>query len=168
MVQKSTPYLNKSGYSMFWNSMWDSKNNYSKTLQKDFFIKSFINFLMADSIQNQFIFSYKSKQNLSFIKNSYKLNFLINNNKYINTYFNNNFNLEIHLSKIWLFKYQNWIIIYFYIFSKFNSYILKKNLKFQRDNLYFYNYINNYYLNFLKININKKYYNRFYFDKNNF
>jgi hypothetical protein len=83
-------------------------------------------------------------------------------------YFNSSFNLEIHTSKIWLLKYQNWIIVYFYIFSKSNSYLSKKNLKLQKNNLYFYNYINNYYLNFSKMNINKRCAINLCYEKNNF
>lgn len=169
MVQKNMPYVNKSGYSMFWNSMWDNKNNYSKFLQKDFFIKSFINFFLSDFLQNQFVFKTNfNKLVLKNLKNNYNLNFLENNKIYINLFLNNNFNLEVHSSKIWLFKYQNWIIIYFFIFSKLNSYIFKKNLKFSKNNLYFYNYLNNFYLNAMQLNINTKYSESFIFNKNNF
>ena len=169
MVQKNMPYINKSGYSMFWNSMWDSKNNYSKFLQKDFFIKSFCNFFFSDFLQNQFIFKFNlNKINLINIKNNYNLNFLEKNKTYINLYLNNNFNSDIYNSKIWLFKYQNWIIVYFFIFSKLNSYIFKKNAKLNKNNLYLYNYINNYYLNVMQLNFNKKYSHSFIFNKNNF
>jgi len=169
MVQKNMPYVNKSGYSMFWNSMWDSKNNYSKFLQTDFFIKSFINFFISDFLQNQFIYKFNIN-NIEFelLKKNYNLNFLENKKNYINTYLNNNFNPDIHISKIWLFRYHNWIIIYFFIFSKTNSYILKKNIKFNKNNSYFYNYFNNYYLNLTNLNINKKYSDLFFFNKNNF
>lgn len=169
MVQKNMPYINKSGYSMFWNSMWDSKNNYSKFLQKDFFIKSFINYFLSDFLQNQFIFKLNlQKFDLNIIKNTYNLNFLENNKSYINLYLKNNFNTNLYNSKVWLFKYQNWIIIYFFIFSKINSYVFKKNVKFNKNNLYLYNYFNNYYLNLLKLNSNKKYSESFIINKNNF
>jgi len=169
MVQKNTPYINKSGYSMFWNSMWDSKNNYSKFLQKDFFIKSFINYFFSDFLQNQFIFKMNLKKlHFNEIKNKYDLNFLNSNKNYINLYLNNNnFSNELHISKIWLFKYQNWIVLYFFIFSKSNSYVFNKNLKLYKSNLYFYNYLNNYYLNLLKLNFNDKY-SKSFFLKNNF
>ena len=169
MVQKNMPYINKTGYSMFWNSMWDSKNNYSKFLQKDFFIKSFLNFFLSDFLQNQFVFKYNlNKNNFLLLKKNYNLNFLEDNKKYINLYLNNNFNPDIYLSKIWLFKYQNWIIIYFFIFSKSNTYIFKKNIKSKKNNFYFYNYVNNYYLNFLKLNNSNKYFDSFLCNKNNF
>lgn len=169
MVQKNMPYINKSGYSMFWNSMWDNKNNYSKFLQKDFFIKSFINFFFSDFLQNQFIYKIDfNKHNLWNISSNYNLNYLENNINSINLFFKNNFNIDIYNSKIWLFKYHNWIIIYFFVFSKINSYIFNKNIKVIKNNLYFYNYLNNYYFNLTKLNINKKYYNSFFFYKNNF
>ena len=169
MVQKNIPYINKSGYSMFWNSMWDSKNNYSKFLQKDFFIKSFINYFFSDFLQNQFIFKINfSKLDFNKIKLKYDFNFLTVKKNYINSYLNNNINNDIHISKIWFFKYQNWVILYFFIFSKTNSYVFNKNFKLNKNNLYFYNYLNSYYFNLLKLNFNKKYSNSFFFLKNNF
>lgn len=169
MVQKNIPYINKSGHSMFWNSMWDTKNNYSKFLQRDFFIKSFINYFFSDFLQNQFIFKF-NLNNLSLfsINSDYNLNLIEINNKYINLYLNNNSNLDIYNSKVWLFKYQSWVIIYFFIFSKFNSYILKKNFKINNNSLYLYNYLNNYYINLLRLNFNKKYSKSFILNKNNF
>jgi len=169
MVQKNMPYVNKSGYSMFWNSMWDSKNNYSKFLQKDFFIKSFISYFLSDFLQNQFVFKFNlNKVNIKNIKDIYNLNFLDNKKNYINLYLNNNNNLDIFNSKIWLFKYQNWVIIYFFIFSKITSYIFKKNVRIKKNNLYLYNYLNSFYLNCIKLNLNKKYSESFIFNKNNF
>jgi len=171
MVQKSMPYVNKTGYSMFWNSMWDSKNNYSKFLQKDFFIKSFIDFFLSDFVQNQFLFKLslnKNNTNLLIFKQLYNLNFLEKNKKYINLYLNNNFNSDILISKIWFFRYQNWIILYFFIFSKSNSYIFKKNLKIKKNSNFIYNYLNNYYSNLFNFNLNKCYINTFFFKKNNF
>ena len=170
MVQKSNPYINKTGYSMFWNSMWDSKNNYSKNLQKDFFLKSFINFFFSDFIQNQFIFKFNflKLNNYSVFFKNYNLNFLNKDKKHLNYYLNNNFNTDIYISKIWLFKYQNWVILYFFIFSKINSYFFKKTLKSFKNKAYFFNYLNNYYTNSLNLDLKKNYFNKFFFKKNDF
>jgi len=169
MVQKNIPYINKSGYSMFWNSMWDNKNNYSKFLQKDYFIKSFINYFFSDFLQNQFVFKTNfNKLDLNSIKLNYNYNFLSNNKNYLNLFLNNKINNELHISKNLLFKYQNWIILYFFVFSRNNSYVLKKNTKFYTNNVYFSNYLNNFYLNLFKLNVNKKYSDSFIFSKNNF
>jgi hypothetical protein len=70
-------------------------------LQKDFFIKSFINYFFSDFLQNQFILKANFKKiNFNDLKNNYNLNFLENNKTYLNLYLNNNFNLELHNSKI--------------------------------------------------------------------
>jgi len=168
MVQKSMPYVNKSGYSMFWNSMWDTKNSYSKFLQNDFFIKSFINFFLSDFFQNQFILKLNNTNLTNFVNFNYKFHHFNNSKKLMSLYLIENFNINIYFSKIWLFKYQNWIIIYFYIYSKSNSYIFKKNTRINKNNNYLYNYINNYYISSLSLNINKNYYDSFFFLKNNF
>lgn len=169
MVQKNTPYINKTGYSMFWNSMWDNKINFSKNLQKDFFLKSFINFFFSDFIFNQFVNNFKlNKTNNLFIINYHNFNFLNKNFKLIKSYTNTFYESSFILSKIWLFKYQNWVVIYFYIFSK-GIPIFKKNLKINKSKkMYLYNYLNNYYFNifkFNKLNFNNK--NKIFF-KNNF
>lgn len=167
MVQKNIPYINKTGYSMFWNSMWDSKNNYSKNLQKDFFIKSFINFFFSDFLQNQLIlkFNFFNKHSY-YLMNTYNFQSIDKNKLYL--YSNTKFNDELYISKIWLFKYHNWIIIYFFIFSKLNSYVFKKNTKISMNSSYLYNYLNNYFMKFFNIDICKKYNNSSLFNKNNF
>ena len=173
MVQKSTPYLNKTGYSMFWNSMWDSKNDYSKNLQKDHFIKSFLNYFFSDYIFNKFFYKYKfngKNLNTHNITNKYTFNILGKNIKYVNQYINNFYNTDFVLSKIWFFKYQNWLIVYFFLYSQTNMYFKKSN-QFYFNSEYknnFYNYLNNYYFN--KFNKNKQE-NHFYnssFKKYNF
>jgi len=167
MVQKNTPYINKSGYSMFWNSMWDTKNSYSKFLQTDFFIKSYINFFFSDFLQNQFLLKLSINQKKLFLlRNDYNLNINELNEKKINDYLNITNNIDTYISKIWLFRYQNWLIIYFFIFSKFNSYIFKKDLNLYNNvnNSYWYNYINNYNNN---LNITK-HHEYIFFKKNNF
>lgn len=168
MVQKNIPYLNKSGYSMFWNSMWDNKNNYSKYLQKDFFIKSFINSFFSDYLFNQFFYKFKKTDfNISSINNNYNFNILNKNNSYIYNYIDSNSYSYINVSKIWLFKYQNWVVIYFYIFSKENSFFLNKN-NFSENNICFYNYLNNYYVNLYKQSNNKYIFDRMLINKYNF
>ena len=169
MVQKNLPYINKSGHSMFWNSMWEDKNNFYKNLQKDFFIKSFINFFFSDYIFNQFFYKFNFKKNLDFCFTKYDYNFSENSFKKPNNiklYLNKSFDNSIILSKIWFFKYQNWLVLYFYIFSK-QTHNPKQILKFSKNSNYFYNYLNNYYFNLNNYNnINSLY--KFKFKNYNF
>lgn len=124
MGQKSIPTLNKTGYSMFWNSMWDDKINFSKSLKKDFFLKNVIYFILDEP--NSFsIF----KKNFKFFKNQiffkkykiyYKYNYknkLIYNKK-------NSRPIVKYFSKIWILKYQQWFLIF--LFTFFNKIIYGK------------------------------------------
>lgn len=168
MVQKNTPYINKSGYSMFWNSMWDDKINFSKNLQKDFFLKSFINFFFSDFIFNQFLNNFKKNElNVDFFKN-YNFNILNFNKKFLKIYINSFCDSYFILSKIWLFKYQNWVILYFYLFSKNNPIFKKNNSKYKVKKNHLYNYLNNYYLNIFKFNKINSNVSHNIFKKNNF
>ena len=169
MVQKSSPYLNKSGYSMFWNSMWDNKNSFSKNMQLDFFTKSFINYFFSDFLYNNILNKLDIKNNNSLNLNHF-YNFNSNNNKklVLSKYFNNCYNSEITISKIWFFKFQNWIILYFFIFNKNNSFFFKNLLKkkYTNKDYYIYTYLNNFKKN--KFKINKHYLISYFFNKNNF
>ena len=170
MVQKNTPYINKSGYSMFWNSMWDDKINFSKNLQKDFFLKSFINFFFSDFIFNQFVNNFKINkfENNLIIHNNYDFNIFNKNKRFIKSQMNFFCESYFVLSKIWLFRYQNWVILYFYIFSK-NNPTFKKNIKINKSKKYYlYNYLNNYYLNTFKLGKINSFIDNNIFKKNNF
>lgn len=169
MAQKSISVMNKSGYSMFWNSMWDNKNNFSKFLQNDFFIKSFINYFFIDFFQNQFVYFYNFKKiNFDYLLYNYNLKYLQNNKKFLNIYLNNFFNDELYISKIWLFKYHNWIIIFFFIYSKNNSRLLFNKINPINNNSHIFNLITNYYINLLNNSFNNDYLENNIFFKNNF
>ena len=59
MGQISIPASNKSGYSMFWNSMWDSKHNYNVFLKQDIFIKSSLILFFSDYSSDKLFFFLK-------------------------------------------------------------------------------------------------------------
>ena len=50
MAQISIPMSNKVGYSMFWNSMWDNKINYTRSLKEDIYLNRFVNLVFEDNI----------------------------------------------------------------------------------------------------------------------
>lgn len=168
MVQKNTPYINKSGYSMFWNSMWDDKIDFSKNLQKDFFLKSFINFFFSDFIFNQFLNNFKKNELDNNFNKNYNFNILNFKNFFLKSFINSFCDSYFILSKIWFFRYQNWIILYFYLFSKSNPIFKKNNKVYKIKKNYLYNYLNNYYLNIFKYNKINFNINNNIFKKNNF
>ena len=158
MGQISIPASNKSGYSMFWNSMWDSKHNYNIFLKQDIFIKSSLVLFFSDHSSDKLFFFLKldsrnrfKKYSINNLKNKKKLNF----NSYYNFIRNSN-NNDIFFSKLWLLRYQSWVILNISIFSFFKNEILKKKLEISFDNWFFYYYKNLLIINDKKI-IKKKY-----------
>lgn len=153
MGQISIPAANKSGYSMFWNSMWDSKHNYNIFLKQDIFIKSSLILFFSDYSSDKLFFFLKSNSRNKFKK--YKINIIrnkkkINFNLYYKFFRNVNNNNDIFFSKLWLLRYQSWVILNISIFCFFKDEVFKKKLEINFDNWFFYYYKN------LLISNNKK------------
>jgi len=144
MGQISIPASNKSGYSMFWNSMWDSKHNYSVLLKQDIFIKSSLILFFSDYSSDKLFFFLKLNSRFKFKK--YKINNIRNKKKInFNSYyhfFRNINNNDIFFSKLWLLRYQTWVILNISIFSFFKEDVFKKKLEISFDNWFFYYYKN--------------------------
>jgi hypothetical protein len=169
------PIMNKTGYSMYWNSMWDDKLNYTRSFKEDVFIKIFFNLFVEGGYT--FLFRYKIKNiddHLNFLKKKYNLHIFKknkeeNNFNYITNYSKNS---EPYTSKIWLLKYQTWIIFYFFIYS-FNSGIFnkigkKKKIKFKKSNKKYLNILISYYLNLIKLNYNFNLFSKYTLNKFSF
>ena len=133
MGQISIPMANKVGYSMYWNSMWDNKINFSSSLKEDVFIKSFLNLLFEDKfsknlIENNRNFNYKNinlkKYNVH-IKPENQDN--ISLKKYLFSLYQN----DITYSKVWIIKYQTWVIVHFFLYLP-----LFNKLKIREHNIY--------------------------------
>lgn len=158
MGQISIPASNKSGYSMFWNSMWDSKHNYNIFLKQDIFIKSSLILFFSDYSSDKLFFFLKynsrnkfKKYVLNNVKNKKKINF----NSYYNFLRNTN-NNDVFFSKLWLLRYQSWVILNISVFSFFDEDVFNKKLEINFDNWFFHYYKNLLILNNKKI-INNKY-----------
>lgn len=154
MGQISIPASNKSGYSMFWNSMWDSKHNYNIFLKQDVFIKSSLVLFFSDYSSDKLFFFLKfdsrnkfKKYRINNIKNKRKLNFNLYY-KYIRSIGNNN---DIFFSKLWILRYQSWVILNISIFSFFKDESLEKKIEINFDNWFFH-----YYSNLMNLNNNEK------------
>lgn len=160
MGQISIPASNKSGYSMFWNSMWDSKHNYNIFLKQDIFIKSSLVLFFSDYSSDKLFFFLKfnsrnkfKKFKINSVKNKKKINF--------NTYYKfirNNVNNDMFFSKLWLLRYQSWVILNISIFSFFKEEVFKQQLEINFDNWFFY-----YYKNLLSFNNKKIVSNKYFF-----
>lgn len=145
MGQSNMSILNKVGHSMFWSSMWDSKNSYNRYSKEDIFLKSFFSLSFTDSL---------SVNAMSFKKNKIKLKKYTQlvdiTNKNLYRYYINLNKLSYYPSKIWILRYQKWLLIYSFIFlDKFNK-ISVKNFAFD-DDVIFKNNFYYFYRNFLKL-----------------
>lgn len=125
MGRVSVPIMNKTGYSMYWNSMWEDRLNYARSLKDDIFLKEFIYLFFEGGSYSTFSVNLDNyRNNLDFLKKKYffhtkkifkkgRLGFKSTNKIVINR--KKSFNP--YLSKIWILKYQTWIIIYFFAYS---------------------------------------------------
>ena len=112
MGQTSLKYLNRVGYNMYWGGMWDSNNNYSSKFLKFFFLDLFFNKLLKSlSLKEK---NYLLNKNINFKKtNSF---FFFNSIFFKKQNITNNFN-NFFCSKLWILKYQNWVVIVTYLYS---------------------------------------------------
>ncbi len=116
MGQTKFKILNRSGYSVYWNNSWESKNNYKKNFINYFFLDLFLEKIFNDNLFVQDYFFIKNKQSLN------KVNYLYKNVIFLKKLhiFKNNFKkLKVFNSKIWILNYQSWVIVNVY------TYILK-------------------------------------------
>lgn len=112
MGQISIPILNKTGYSMFWSSMWDQKILYNRHLKEDILLENFFNCLFNDSFSVNLInFNQKS------LKNYKKYNYDLDLNSFVlyKSILNKN-KVNYIPSKLWILRYQKWVIFYQFIF----------------------------------------------------
>lgn len=146
MGQASIPMLNKVGSSMYWNSMWDNKINYTSNLCEDIFLKKFVPLIFKDntSFRNLNVLNLDRKQ-LKIIKNKYRLHISIIGVKKTNftKYIVKSKKVESYFSRLWVMKYQKWVVLYLYVYIPKFSELRKaeKNLyKFSNIDILYKNY----------------------------
>jgi hypothetical protein len=136
--QVSLPVLNRTGYSMFWSSVWDSKHNYNKLFKQDIILKRIIGSLFNERFffKNQFI-NLKALSSTN-VFNSFENWNIFKSDKSFISFFNvvlkkrkTNF---IYPLKVWIIRSQGWLIIFFSIYSPFKAVI--KELKEEESNVY--------------------------------
>ena len=162
MGRVSMPIMNKTGYSMYWNSMWDDKLNYSRSLKDDIFIKEFIYLFFQGNNTFMFFLDLKNYENkFNFLKKKY--NFQVKKvpkknaigaeigKKYA---VKKKAKFRPYLSKVWVLKYQTWLVIYFYSYTFNLSIFYKKKSKKSKKYRKYFNLILHYYVNVIKISNN--------------
>ena len=107
MAQSKFNVLNRTGYTIHWNNSWESFNNYSQNFINFFVLDLFLNNLLDDDLFSKDYFILKNlnekNKNIFFIKKLYKIKLKYKKRKKFN-------------SKIWILKFQNWIIIKVYVY----------------------------------------------------
>jgi len=131
MGQFSLPVLNKTGYSMFWGSVWNDPYNYTRNWKEDFLIFT----LMPMFIQTTYLclpqfLSAKQFLKLS-LKNDYNFyDFDIPFYKIFTKKLNRKY-YKIYFFKTWVIKFQNWILVYTsFLNTKFKKSVGKRRLNY--------------------------------------
>lgn len=167
MGRISSPCLNKVGYSMFWNSMWDNKHNFSKLLNEDEFLRICVPLFFEDNLSNDLVLYLKKSKFLDLSLRKYEVFSKGSKNIHIYKYFKSD-KFYMFFSKIWILKYQGWIIIYIFIYIPvFNKFLLNKE-KNLNNNFSYYSIFFNYYYNLIKLNYSGGYLKNNFFLKNEF
>ena len=159
MGQISYPILNRFGYSMYWNGMWDNLQQYSRFFLKNLFLNEFLsNFFNFYLTVNYFFFSNFFRKNIINGRQKFQTQLSkINVIKYRQT--NNNYIKFLKKSfsgRVWVFFFNTWCITSVFIYSsKFKTKRIQPKTKKANFSLFF-----------LKLFVIKNNYN--YFNKNKF
>lgn len=175
----SNPIINRWGLNLFWYRFWYNDKNNSLIIHQDELINKLIFLYTHYGLlysKNLFINKYwfaNYKINYNSFYDLFNLKYfrlMEYKNKILNQYKSYKLRSKIknlYFSKIWILRYQNWLIINFYCFQPF----LKKNKKYLNNskdfNFYLTSFVKNkFYINrykmfifyFLNIFINKNIY----------
>jgi len=131
--QKSYPILNRLGYSMYWDSMWDNIKLFSLMWRKNKIVSDYVKGFISDKYFQKFQFiKGRNKIDLrsSIFSNKYKLFFLNPNDLSFSRSFKSN---PMFTSKTWLFVYQRWVIVKIFLFfstkKKFKNLLDQESIK---------------------------------------
>lgn len=160
MGQISLPVLNRTGYSMFWQSVWDSKLNYTRNWKEDYLIRKIVSFVFIKRwTKNWRFYTSKILKNSIILENKNVFNYFSDPITLHKTVAEENREKKEHLKyvlRVWIVKFQKYIIIYFFLYTpkQFSFYIkkdtqpLKKN--FQLINFLYYRLLNRLNKNYFK------------------
>lgn len=151
MGQISLPVLNRTGFSMFWQSVWDDKLNFKRTLNEDLFLKHIFPKIFIDRISSKtFFVTPLALHNCSA---------LVVYDEWNSFNYRKNYDLS-NLSrlvvkkpqirypfKLWIIRFQNWVCLFFCIYSnetKKKNFWEKKTYLFRRFK--FLNFFSNFFV----------------------
>lgn len=144
----SNPTINRWGLNLFWYRFWYTDKNSSFSFHQDNLIKQLIliySHYGLLSFKNLFINKYwyfKYNINFTLVQNEYNLKyyrFVEYKNKIINETRISKLRKKLknlYYSKIWILRYQNWLLINFYCFQPLITKKKKKNKKKRELDLY--------------------------------
>jgi len=150
MGNMSNPSINRWGLNLFWYKYWYNDKNYHLSVQHDNVMSrllyTFLNFGMTFPV-NIFTHKYWVKQNnkINYFNNHNTKYYRIMNFKNFITqeisHYNERIRIEhIYQSKIWILKFQHWVILNFYCFNPIKKRQKNKNIitrKRERDSFLF-------------------------------
>jgi len=157
MGQINLPVLNRTGYSTFWQSVWDEKHNFNRSFKEDYLIRAILPFFFFDRIskKKQFIHFNTIKSSNILKTLDYWSNFTEPNILYqkILFYFKRKKKIPYFILKIWILKFHSWLIVLFSIYSPVKFFSLftvdKKTYELLRHFGYYHIFLKS-----LKINTN--------------
>jgi len=161
MGQISLPVLNRTGCSMFWNNTWDNTHNFQQNIKEDMYInlvlQSFINYPITNKTKFFNEMNYEDFRN-----DSRGCGIIIDEYMHysLDAVLDEQFakKIPIYFSKVWILRFQNWLIVFVIFFRsstnmtnlktlelfldlKKTDEITKNNLVFLESNYLIYNYI---------------------------
>lgn len=135
MGQSGIHIMNKTGYSMFWSSMWDNKILYTRMLKENIFLNKFFDLSFRDSLSVNLL-DFKDKS-FNYSKKKFQIVDIKKSSLY--KHINNVNKIKYYSTKIWILRFQKWIILYHFIFiTDFNK--LNFNPYISEDESYYDNF----------------------------
>jgi hypothetical protein len=159
MGQISLPVLNRTGYSMFWQSVWDEKHNYNRGLKEDILLRRVLSLFFYDRmVHKRHFVNYDVIENSSIL---YDLDSwsVFKDNKHLYIHFLNSLkkknNTPYYVLKVWILKFQTWVVIFFSLYVPSRK-SLSDKLKKKSFNLY--SFLGYQYLFLSSVKFNKLYF----------
>jgi hypothetical protein len=104
--------------------MWDDKIHYNRLLKEDIFLKSFFKYFIEDK-PSVYLYTYKfyeKDENLKeYLIEEYSIPLKIEKKKNLYGFLKSQSDIIFFLSKIWILRYQHWLIIFFFTYSNNTS-----------------------------------------------
>lgn len=143
MGQLSYPILNRYGYSMYWDNMWDNLQHYNRFLIKGvFFNFVFFNIFNFYLTLNFFFYTKNFYKNINLCRDKYKnffINFELNLLKNINFNYGKNLN-NTYPGKVWIFIIEHWYVISIFLYNSILSNAEFEEIKNNIKNIFPYMY----------------------------